>query len=112
MAVAGLAVGLAVFLALTAPPVDLEIDAAVQRTGGVCLELERWTLFGWNKVGQTHTVEDIRKSFWRQAAADPPCADVPERDYLVRVFTQPPGIYRLCGLVDDNACIRFRRSGL
>lgn len=112
MAVAGLAAGLALFLAVTAPSVEEEIDAAVQRTGGVCLELERWTLFGWITVGQTHTVEDIRKSHWRPAASDPPCAEVRERDYLIRVFTEPPGIYRLCGLVDENACVQFKRAGL
>jgi hypothetical protein len=111
MAVAGLVAGLALILAVTGPPVDEEIDAAVQRTGGVCLELERWTLFGWNRVGHTHTVEDIRKSNWRPATPDPPCAEVPEREYLVRVFTEPPGVYRLCGLDDDNDCIRFRRAG-
>jgi hypothetical protein len=110
LAVAGLAAGLAVFLAVTEPPVDGEIDAAAQRAGGVCLELERWTLFGWSTVGQAHTVEHIRKSSWQPAVQDPPCAQVPEREYLVRVFTEPPGIYRLCGLADDNGCIQFRRA--
>jgi hypothetical protein len=42
---------------------------------------------------------------------DLPCAVVEERSYLVRVFDQPPGVYRLCGLADDNACIEFRRAG-
>jgi hypothetical protein len=110
MAVAGLAAGLALFLAVTTPPVDEEIDSSVRWRGGVCLQLERWTLFGWDTVGHTHTVEDTRKSNWKPAAADPPCADVPERDYLIRVFTEPPGIYQLCSLVDDDACIQFRRA--
>ena len=110
LAAAGLAVGLAVILAVTAPPVDQEIDAAVRRAGGVCLELQRWTLFGWSTVGQTHTVDHIRKSNWRRAVPDPPCVLVAEREYLVRVFTEPPGIYRLCGLADDNGCIQFRRA--
>lgn len=109
LAVAGFAAGLAVLLALTAPRVDQEVDAAIRRTGGVCLELERWTLLGWTTVGQTHSVQDMRRSQWRPALADPPCASVPERDYLVRVFAEPPGIYRLCGLADDNGCLRFRR---
>lgn len=110
LAAAGLAAGLALILAVTAPPVDEEIDAAVRRVGGVCLELQRWTLFGWSSVGQTHTVEHIRKSSWRPAVPDPPCAQVPEREYLVRVFTEPPGIYQLCGLADDHGCVQFRRS--
>ncbi|HEX6221265.1 MAG TPA: hypothetical protein VF115_09240 [Acidimicrobiia bacterium] len=111
LAAAGLAAGLVVILAVTAPPVDEEIDAAVQRAGGVCLELQRWTIFGWSTVGQTHTVGHIRKSNWRPAVPDPPCAQVPERDYLVRVFTEPAGIYRLCGLADDNGCVEFKRAG-
>lgn len=98
------------FLAVTPPRVDEEVDAAVRRTGGVCLELERWTLVGWRTVGQTHSVQDIRRSVWRPTVADPPCAPVPERDYLVRVFSEPPGIYRLCGLADDNGCTQFRRA--
>jgi hypothetical protein len=109
LAVAGLIAGLALFLTLTAPRVDDEVDAAVRRTGGVCLELERWTLLGWSTVGQTHTVEDIRRSRWGPAVSDPPCAAVPERAYLIRVFAEPPGIYRLCGLADDHGCLQFRR---
>jgi hypothetical protein len=65
---------------------------------------------GWRTVGQTHTVQDIRRSVWRPTVPDPPCAPVPERDYLVRVFSEPPGIYRLCGLADDNGCLEFRRA--
>ncbi|HUG32073.1 MAG TPA: hypothetical protein VMM14_04205 [Acidimicrobiia bacterium] len=109
LAVAGLAAGLTLFLALTGPLVDEEVDAVVRRTGGVCLELERWTLLGWTTVGQTHSVVDVRRSRWRRPVSDPPCATVPEREYLVRVFAEPPGIYRLCGLADDNGCIQFRR---
>jgi hypothetical protein len=109
VAIAALAAGLAVLFAVTIPPVEHEVDAAIQRTGGVCLQLERWTLFGWRTVGQTHTVEDIRKSNWRPPEPNPSCAPVPERNYLVRVFTEPDGVYRLCGLADDNACTQFRR---
>lgn len=109
LAVAGLAAGLVLLLAITGPLVDEEVDAVVRRTGGVCLELERWTLLGWTTVGQTHSVVDVRRSRWRGAVADPPCAIVIEREYLVRVFAEPPGIYRLCGLADDNGCIQFRR---
>lgn len=109
LAVAGLAVGLTFFLALTGPLVDEEVDAVVRRAGGVCLELERWTLLGWATVGQTHSVQDMRRSRWRPAVANPPCAVVTERVYLVRVFAEPAGTYRLCGLADDNGCIQFRR---
>lgn len=109
LAVAGLAAGFAMFLALTGPEVDEDVASSLRRAGGVCLELERWTLLGWSVVGQTHSVRDMQSSSWVPAVDDPPCADVPERNYLVRVFAQPPGIYRLCGLADDNACVQFRR---
>jgi hypothetical protein len=109
-AVAGLTVGIVSLLAITGPTVEQEVASSVRRTGGVCLELERWTLMGWSAVGQTHTVRDMQSSSWQPPVADPPCASVPERDYLVRVFEQPPGVYRLCGLADDNGCVDFRRA--
>lgn len=108
-AVTGMAAGLAVIMAVTAPPVDEEVEATVRRSGGVCLQLERWTPFGWATVGQTHSVADIRNSLWRPSVENPPCAAVPEREYLIRIFAEPPGIYRMCGLADDNACMEFRR---
>lgn len=111
LAVAGFAAGFIAFLAITGPTVDQEVTSSVRRSGGVCLELERWTLMGWSVVGQTHSVRDMQSSSWQPAVGDPPCAQVPERDYLVRVFEQPPGVYRLCGLADDNGCVQFRRAG-
>lgn len=110
LAVAGLAVGFVVLLAMTGPTVEQEVISSVRRSGGVCLELERWTLMGWSVVGQTHTVRDMQSSSWLSPRDDPPCARVPERDYLVRVFEQPPGVYRLCGLADENGCVQFRRA--
>ena len=109
LAVAGLAVALVVLLSSTGPRPDQEISGSVRRNGGVCLELEHWSLLGWTVVGQTHTVEDMQNSIWRPAQEDPPCASVPERQYLVRVFDRPPGIYRVCGLADEHPCVEFRR---
>lgn len=109
LAVAGLAAGLLALLLLTAPSVSGEVGGVVRRVGGVCLQLERWTPFGWRVVGQTHSVDDAKGSVWRTPVARPECADVPERQYMVRVFDRPPGIYRLCGLADDGACLTFRR---
>lgn len=111
LGVAGLAVGVAVVLALTGPRVDEEVESSIRRSGGVCLQLERWGLFGWKIVGQTHTVSDMQSSVWVPPLDDPPCDVVSERDYLVRVFDQPTGVYRLCGLADDNDCVEFRRAG-
>jgi len=110
LGIAGLAAGVAVLLALTGPRVEEEVVSSVTRPGGVCLQLERWGLFGWRIVGQTHSVSDMQASAWSPPVDDPPCADVEERSYLVRVFDQPPGIYRLCGLADDNGCLEFRRA--
>lgn len=109
LAVAGFVAGFVAFLAITTPSVDQEVVSSVRRTGGVCLELERWTLVGWRVVGQTHSVRDMQSSSWQRPVPDPPCADVPERAYLVRVFEQRPGIYQLCGLADENGCVQFRR---
>lgn len=109
LAVVGLTAGLAALLLLTTPTVSLEVTGLVRRIGGVCLQLETWTPFGWKVAGQTHSVEDAQGSVWRDPVDDPNCASVPERQYLVRVFDQPQGIYRLCGLADDRGCLTFRR---
>ena len=109
LAVVALLGGFLFVLALTGPPVEMEVTSVVRRTGGVCLELERWSLLGWRVVGQTHTVDAMQGGVWQAPGADPQCAVVEERAYLVRVFDQPTGIYRLCGLADDRACVQFRR---
>jgi len=109
LAVAGLAAALIVFFAATGPRPGTEVSGSVRRAGGVCLELERWSLLGWTVVGQTHSVTDMQNSVWRPPQEDPPCAQVPEREYLVRVFGERTGIYRLCGLADENPCVEFQR---
>lgn len=110
LGIAGLTVGITVVLALTGPQVEGEVAGSVRRSGGVCLQLERWGLFGWKVVGQSHNVSDMQSSAWVAPVAEPPCDEVEERDWLVRVFDRPPGIYRLCGLADDNGCVEFRRA--
>jgi hypothetical protein len=112
VAVVALLGGFLTVLALTGPPVEMEVTAVIRRTGGVCLELERWSLLGWRAVGQTHTVDAMQGGDWQTPTDDPQCAVVEERVYLVRVFDQPPGVYRLCGLADDRACVLFRRVEL
>ena len=110
VALAALAAGLIGFLALTGPSPDLEVSGTVRRFGGVCLELERWNLFGWRLVGQAHSVSDMQNGVWHPATAEPPCVEVEHREYLVRPpFDAPNGIYRLCGLADEEPCIEFRR---
>lgn len=109
LAVAALAAALVVFLASTGPRPSIEAASSVRRFGGVCLELERWSLLGWDVYGQTHTVRHMQDSDWQPTTRDPPCATVEQRSYLVRVFDVPTGTYRLCGLADDGPCVEFRR---
>ena len=110
IAIGALVAAALVLLSLTGPRPDQEISGAIRRRGGVCLQLEKWGLFGWSVVGQTHTVADIQTGTWRPAIEDPPCAEVPDALYLVRLpFDAPNGTYRICGLDDDRTCIEFRR---
>ena len=109
---AGLAlvVALLVVLATTGPRPETEISGSITRFGGVCLQLERWDLFGWSVIGQTHTVSDTQNGIWHDASDTPPCALVPEQTYLVRMpFEAPNDSYRICGLADEQACVEFRR---
>jgi hypothetical protein len=76
----------------------------------VCLELERWTLFSWSVVGQTYTVEDVASGAWHEAVDDPPCVQVSEQNYRIRMPADAPyDVYRLCGLADDQQCLQFKR---
>ena len=108
-AVAALSVGVFAVLALTGPRPDIEVSGTIRRAGGVCLELSRWSLLGWSVVGQTRSISDIQDGNWRNPMPDPDCAEIPEREYLVRIFNQPYGTYRMCGLADDAGCVVFRR---
>lgn len=109
---AGLAlvVALLVVLATTGPRPETEISGSIRRFGRVCLQLERWDLFGWSVIGQTHTVSDTQNGIWHEASDRPPCAFVPEQTYLVRMPVEAPNdSYRICGLADEQACVEFRR---
>lgn len=111
LAIAALAGGVLVVLAFTGPRPDLEISGSVPRYGGVCVELEQWQLFGWQVIGQTHTVLDTRDGVWHEAVAEPPCAEVPLQTYRIRMpIDAPNDAYRICGLADDQACIEFSRT--
>lgn len=97
-------------LSLTGPQPDTTISGGIRRRGGVCLELERWAMLGWRTVGQSFTVSDIQTGTWHPPLNEPPCAEVPTALYLIRLpFDATTGVYRLCGLADDQACIEFRR---
>ncbi len=110
LAGAALVAALIVVLASTGPRPSVEISGSVPRLGGVCLELERWDLFGWNIVGQTHSVADAQTGLWHQAMDTPPCAAVPKQIYRVRMpIDAAYDVYRLCGLADDQPCLEFRR---
>jgi len=110
LAGSALVIALLVVLATTGPRPETEISGSIRRFGGVCLQLERWDLFGWNVIGQTHTVSDTQNGRWHEASARPPCAFVPEQTYLVRMpFEAPNDSYRICGLADEQACVEFRR---
>lgn len=105
-----LVVALLVVLVSTGPRPETEISGTIRRIGGVCLQLDRWDLFGWSVVGQTHTVSDTQNGIWREAFESPPCATVPKQNYLVRMpFDAPNDTYRICGLADEQPCVEFRR---
>lgn len=105
-----LIIALAVVLVTTGPRPEIEISGSIGRDGGVCLELERWDLFGWRVVGQTHTLSDTQNGIWREASESPPCAVVVKQTYLVRMpFDAPSDVYRICGLADEQPCLEFSR---
>lgn len=105
-----LVVALLVVLATTGPRPETEISGSIRRIGGVCLQLDRWDLFGWRVVGQTHTVSDIQNGRWHKTSDSPACAPVLKQNYLVRMpFDAPNDTYRICGLADEQPCVEFRR---
>lgn len=110
LAGSALVIALLVVLATTGPRPETEISGSIRRFGRVCLQLERWDLFGWSVIGQTHTVSDTQNGIWHEASDRPPCAFVPEQTYLVRMPVEAPNdSYRICGLADEQACVEFRR---
>lgn len=111
LAVAGLTGALFVVLGLTGPRIEAEASGPVRRTGGVCLQLERWGLFGWDVVGQTYGVLDVRRGRWHPPQDPPPCdRSIPEQLYMVRLPADTPnGRYRICGLSDAEPCLEFRK---
>ena len=110
LAGSALVIALLVVLATTGPRPETEISGSIRRFGGVCLQLERWDLFGWSVIGQTQTVSDTQNGIWHEASDRPPCAFVPEQTYLVRMPVEAPNdSYRICGLADEQACVEFRR---
>lgn len=111
LVVLGVAIGaLLLLLVSTGPRPADEYSGVVRRLGGACLQLERWDLFGWSVVGQTFTIDDTRTGAWKVPVPDPPCRELSDRQILVRLPRDAPdGVYRLCGLADDRACMEFRR---
>ena len=97
-----------VVLSSTGPVTEGELTGNFRRLGGPCLELERWGLFGWDTVGQTHSLTQLTNGNWQPPQADPPCQDVEDQLILVRMpLEAPDDTYRICGLADDRACITF-----
>lgn len=103
--------GLGLVLSATGPAPELEASNVIRRDGGVCLSLERWGLFGWSPVGQTHTILESQQATWHPPGTEPECQDVPDQTYLIRLpVGGSDGVYRLCGLgSDDHSCVEFRR---
>jgi hypothetical protein len=96
-------------MALTGPRPETEMTGLIRRMGGACVQLEQWGLFGWVIVGQSYSVSDILDGDWHTPpSSNPPCEDVPEAAYLVRMpLEAAPDVYRLCGLADDWGCLEF-----
>ena len=110
LAASGLVAALIVVFVTTGPSPEIKASGTIRRFGGVCLELEKWQLFGWSVIGHTHTVANTQEGVWHPPTDSPPCAVVPEQIYLIRPpFDAPNGTYRICGLAEDHACVEFRR---
>lgn len=112
IAVAGLAAALIVVFAATGPRIEAEASGPIRRTGGACLQLERWGLFGWSVVGRAYGVADVRGGVWHPPGDTPAQCDesLPRQTYMVRQPADAPlGKYRICGLDDDESCLEFRR---
>lgn len=96
-------------MSFTGPRPETESSGVITRTGGVCLQLERWGLFGWVIGGQTYSESDITSGNWhRPPSSSPPCEETPEAEHEISL---PPDaasdVYRLCGLADERGCLEF-----
>lgn len=96
-------------MAFTGPSPETQVTSSVTRTGGVCLQLEQWGLFGWVIRGQVYTESDLADSDWHTpASSNPPCEHAPISEQEVRLPEgAAPDVYRLCGLADDLGCLQF-----
>ncbi|HSJ82237.1 MAG TPA: hypothetical protein VLA91_00320 [Acidimicrobiia bacterium] len=110
MVVVALAAVAVIFvMAFTGPSPETEVTSSVTRSGGVCLQLEQWGLFGWVIRGQTYTETDLAEANWHTpASSNPPCEQAPIAEQEVRLPDgAAPDTYRLCGLADDLGCLQF-----
>jgi hypothetical protein len=103
------AVAVILVMAFTGPSPETEVTSSVTRSGGVCLQLEQWGLFGWVIRGQTYTEPDLAEANWHTpASSNPPCERVAIAEQEVRLPDgAAPDVYRLCGLADDLGCLEF-----
>ena len=100
---------LTIVMASTGPEPETEMTGSIPRLGGVCLQLERCGLFGWDIVGQTYTAADQEGANWRNPPrSNPACEMVPEDEYLITLpANSPADVYRVCGLADERPCLEF-----
>jgi hypothetical protein len=108
----GIAAAAAVLIAVmsfTGPRPQAQITGEITRAGGVCLQLERWGLFGWVIVGQTYSELDVAGAEWRTPpSSNPPCEESPEPEHPIRLPSNAaPDVYRICGLADELGCLEF-----
>jgi hypothetical protein len=103
------AAAVVLLMAFTGPNPETQVTSTVTRTGGVCLQLEQWGLFGWVIRGQVYTESDLANSDWHTpASSSPPCEQAPIAEQEVRLpASADPDVYRVCGLADDLGCLQF-----
>ena len=99
-----------IFLASTGPSPTTESTGSVTRLGGVCLQLERWGLFGWDIIGQSYSEADVEDGRWHlPPTTNPPCEIVEEQEFVVLLPEDAPlDSYRVCGLADDRGCLEVQ----
>jgi hypothetical protein len=114
--VVGIAIAATVLLIVmwsTGPRPAIESSGLITRTGGVCLQLEQWGVFGWVIRGQSFTETDVEEANWHTPpSTSPPCQEVDPEDREVKLPADAvPDVYRVCGLADDLGCIELRLTG-